>query len=206
MQIRQSDQVDPKNARRCVPKVGEKFRVVLGEQSLIGRVVPETVFPAGVMVPPRIPEAAQVRRDVGGAPRLMDDLGNHESATLLDHLGSGVQCTFRQNNCMTEARGMRASSQLGISAVSDTTRAAGEAESLVVKRCRPVRENRVVHGGRRQTCRSCLGSRPAAHGFVGITDAWPLTHRQAPSFSTQIFVNRDARSKGLPSLSLPVSL
>ena len=41
---------------------------------------------------------------------------------------------------------------------------------------------------------------------VGMADAWPLTHRQAPSLSTQTFVNRDARSKGLPSLSLPASL
>jgi len=63
---------------------------------------------------------------------------------------------------------------------------------------------RWLFAGPGRTRRTCLSRRN--HGFVGITDAWPLTHRHAPSSSTHTFVNRDARSKGLPSLSLPTSL
>ena len=44
------------------------------------------------------------------------------------------------------------------------------------------------------------------HRLVGIADAWPLTHCQAPSLSTQTLVNRDVRSNGLPFLSLPASV
>ena len=84
MQVRQSHQVDPKNARRCGPKVAKKFRVVLGEQSLVVRVVPEPVFPRWVQMPPRILEAAQVRRDASRLPGLVDDFGNHESVMWLE--------------------------------------------------------------------------------------------------------------------------
>ena len=41
---------------------------------------------------------------------------------------------------------------------------------------------------------------------MGMADAWPLTHCHALFLSTQTLVNRDFRSKGLPSLSRPASL
>ena len=65
---------------------------------------------------------------------------------------------------------------------------------------------RVDRGEVRQFWSHEFQARIQRHYRVGITDAWPLTHRQAPSLRTQTFVNRDARSKGLPSLSLPASL